>query len=382
MCFDFVCAIKLRNHMTIVAAFLVGGIPIVMGDMLISGPERTNAEISVPTVGEVTEVFPSGSGYSIVGMQQKVFILSADLAVAWAGNVMGARTLITELSGLVRAGQMTVASLNSFLRNDAPGIVGDLNASLVGAFRDPDGIRIFGYNAKNIAVAGFQDVMIAGTGTDAVAQLLSDLPPSFQATRGTPHAFEEAVVKTLVLTGILLHLEIGTRESLRTFYGGGYELASLIGRGFSKIDDVTYVFWYARVRSEGVQLNIPHAYLKFAYKDDALLIRSFRSKHNPDTGKETLEESFHVYPNFLSPARQWSLKDRPNMISRFVCSYIFVDNPPEPAEVLCHVDFDPTGSRIFKFDNSGEKPTALFEKSFIDKLIQSISEHVKKRALE
>ncbi len=365
--------------MTVIAAFLLGGFPIVIGDMLISGPELTDTQVGIPTVDdEITDVFPAGSGYSIVGMQQKVFILSEDLAVAWAGNLVAAKTLITELSSLARAGPITVASINSFARNDAPAICGDLNASLVGAFSDSDGIRLFGYNAQNIAVPGFQDVMIAGTGADAVTKLLSDLPPSLEVIRGTTHALSEAVCKTLILTGVLLSLEIGNRESLRTFYGGGYELASRIGHRFSKIDDVTYVFWYAEIRSDGVRLNLPHTYLKFAYKDDALLIRSFHTKPEPGTGRRILDDRLHIYPNFLSPTRQWSISDRPTMNSRFVCSYIVVDNPPQPFEILCHVDFEPTGSRIFTFDDSGEKPSALFERSFIDLLIKWITEHLKK----
>jgi hypothetical protein len=373
MCVEYRLCYKLPSGMTLVAAFLLGNIPIVMGDMLISGEERTDTEIGIPTVDAVTEVFPAGSGYSIVGMQQKVVVLSDDLALAWAGNVIAARTLVAELSSLIRTGGITLASLNTFLLNDAPGIVGDLKASLVGVFRNSDGIRLFGYNAVNIAAPGFQDIAIAGVGVDAFAQLLLDLPPSYEAIRGTPNALGEAVLKTLLLTGLLLHLEIGTRENLRTFYGGGYELASLIRGRFSKIDDVTYVFWSADVRSEGVWLNMPHAYLKFAYKDDALLIRSLRTKPNPKTGRQTLDESLHVVPNYSGLAREWTINDQPSMNSRFVCNYIFVDSRGHKLAVRCHVDFEPTGSRIVRFDESGEKPIALFDKVFLDQLMKSIS---------
>jgi len=313
-------------------------------------------------------------------MQQKVFILSEDLAVAWAGNVMAARTLIRELSNMARAGQVTGVSLNSFLREDARRIVGDSNVSLVGAFRDSARICLCGYNAQKIAVPGFQDMRIAGSGADAVTRLFSDLPPSLEATRGIPNALFEAVGRALFLTGVLLHLEIGNRESLRTFYGGGYELASLIEHRFSKIDDITYVFWYAQVQSDGVRLNVPNAYMKFGYKDDALLIRSLHPKDNPKTGRQILDENLYIYPNFLKPARQWSLKDRPSMNSRFVCSYILVDNPPQLPEILCHVDFEPTGSTIIKFDASGEKPVVQFTSEFFNQVKKSIFAHINKSA--
>ena len=65
--------------MTIIAAFLVDNVPVILGDMLISGPELTDRDVGIPTIGDVTEVFPSNSGYSIVGMEQKIVVLSDDL---------------------------------------------------------------------------------------------------------------------------------------------------------------------------------------------------------------------------------------------------------------------------------------------------------------
>jgi len=120
--------------MTLIAAFSCEGVPIILGDVVVSGPERTGATVGVPTVDELTNVFPAGSSYSITGTCQKVAVLSDDLVVAWAGNVIAAKTLIEELRARLRAGRMTLDSLNAFLKNEAYEITGNLKGALSGLF--------------------------------------------------------------------------------------------------------------------------------------------------------------------------------------------------------------------------------------------------------
>ena len=293
---------------------------------------------------------------------------------------MAARTVINKLEKLQRAHGMTLTSLDSFFINEVPEIIEDLKVSVVGAFRNSDGIRLFYYDALRITVPGFQDMLIAGSGTDAFARLLSTLPLTNELIRGDPNNFSNAFSKALVLTGLLLSLEIGTRENLLSFYGGGYELASLIGGRFAKIDDVTYVFWSAEVRSESVQLNSPHAFLKYAYRDDALLIRSLHPKPNSNSGTAALAHGLHIFPKVGSAPRKWSKNDLPSMESKFLCNYVIVENPPHPLEVLCHVDFELTGSRLAKFNLTEEEPTVSFQEGFINFLGQSIYAHIKENS--
>lgn len=52
--------------MTAVASFLVHDYPVVLADILLSGEEQSTPTL-LPTIGPHTQVFPEGSGFSIVG---------------------------------------------------------------------------------------------------------------------------------------------------------------------------------------------------------------------------------------------------------------------------------------------------------------------------
>lgn len=114
-------------------------------------------------------------------------------------------------------------------------------------------------------------------------------PSSFMFSIDEKNVFAETLGRVLLLTDYLLHLEVGTRESLPRYYGGGYELAAFIGGQFTKIDDVAWAFWYAETGTpQGIRLHLPHAYMKAAYKEDVMLIRSFLPKKTPGGRSATL----------------------------------------------------------------------------------------------
>ena len=86
--------------MTLIAAVGLDTFPVVFGDLLISGPEQPGAVPNIPLVGEVTNVFPTRSEGSLLGLDQKVVLLADNCVIAWAGNIEYARTIIAELRAI------------------------------------------------------------------------------------------------------------------------------------------------------------------------------------------------------------------------------------------------------------------------------------------
>ena len=61
--------------------------------------ERPAPVPNIPLVGEVENVFPTGSAESILGLNQKVVLLGDNCVIAWAGNVEFARRGNHRLAG-------------------------------------------------------------------------------------------------------------------------------------------------------------------------------------------------------------------------------------------------------------------------------------------
>lgn len=53
--------------MSLIAAFKASSVPILFGDLLISGPEIVGKPFSIPGVGSIHQIFPEGSGFTPVG---------------------------------------------------------------------------------------------------------------------------------------------------------------------------------------------------------------------------------------------------------------------------------------------------------------------------
>jgi hypothetical protein len=103
-----------ESLMTLCISYSLSGQPFVIGDLLISGDEK-NHDVSIPSIGNIVEVFPKGSGYSIIGLCQKVIVISSRLVIAWAGSLIAAEFVIKELRQLAGT-RLDFEILSNFFR--------------------------------------------------------------------------------------------------------------------------------------------------------------------------------------------------------------------------------------------------------------------------
>ncbi len=109
--------------MTIVSAFNVGKNPVVVGDLLLSGPERSEQSMGIPVVGDITQVFPVGSGWSIVGLRQKVNLVAPNCVIAWADSQLGASIVIKELRNMASCRPLCFDDLAKYFTTLDPDVV-------------------------------------------------------------------------------------------------------------------------------------------------------------------------------------------------------------------------------------------------------------------
>ena len=154
----------LINIVTIAAAFQLENLPILFGDLLISGPERLDKIPTLPITGQVTRVFPAGSGWSITGMRQKVNLIAPNCVIGWAGSQLGATAIAKDLQA--QAAQTSLASkwIDKYLATLDPSIE-KLGVSLVGWVLDETGLHRFWYDAETFTLVPLGKMTVVGSGT-------------------------------------------------------------------------------------------------------------------------------------------------------------------------------------------------------------------------
>ncbi|MDO8417087.1 MAG: hypothetical protein Q7S87_12850 [Agitococcus sp.] len=266
--------------MTVIAAFIIDGCPVLFGDLLITGEmESSERIVAVPAVGEVQDFFGT-SGWAVMGLYQKVTLLSDNCVIAWAGSWLGAKNAITDLHLLSQKVQLTCEIILRHLSNDED--LRQHQASFVGFVIEGNGFKQFQFGASQFHSPSLGTVYLAGSGSFAI-QAFSDLlkTTNFKA-KGKVDIVASAISRAIMLGSLLLQEEFrggDNAATLMNMFGGGYEIASYQGR-FKKLGDLTYVFWEAELNNDTVSFSIPQFIVKQKYIKDHLIIRSVRIENS------------------------------------------------------------------------------------------------------
>jgi hypothetical protein len=177
--------------MTAIVSFSVRKRPVLLGDLLLSGDERDPDLVRVPSIGPVTNVFPRGSGYTITGLKQKLAVLHPDVAMAWAGSYIGARSVADELKTLVSQREVTPDYISGFLEDvEKDNTLGNL--SLIVLVTDRTSrivhtipVRVWFYQSDH-----YGGVYVGGTGHQDIVSILKNIERSELAT--LPRDFNHA----------------------------------------------------------------------------------------------------------------------------------------------------------------------------------------------
>jgi hypothetical protein len=282
--------------MTAIASYSVDSCPVVFGDLLISGPSDKPNQVATPAGGDVTNFF-GNSGWEIRGLVQKVVILSPDCALAWSGSYVAARVAIKELREIAAQEELTATRINSFLSSH-PDLIRH-SASFVGWVREADGcFRQFWHQAIYVFdTDSFGTISIAGSGSDAIKELVELSQQSERNEVGDVNPAARAISSGLSFASILLNAELqggDVAPTLLNMFGGGYEVAAFFNGRFQKIPENTLLVWEARNTSSGLLLGLPRLIVKQFHHQDVLAMKSAQ-QFSSDSGVATIkEEQLHL----------------------------------------------------------------------------------------
>jgi len=362
--------------MTLIASFHLDGIPALLGDLILSGPEMPDKKISIPSIGDINQVFPKGSGWSITGLTQKVIIISDKCAIAWSGSYLAAWEVIEEIKKLHNNNLLTLTNINNYLNNLKPTIL-NLEFSITGWVLENEGFHRFSLNVESSESPYFSGLLVGGTGGEAVKPSLSGLSlGSIQRSRDIS-SVEELAGRALAYIGGLIAHEASSHESLLRYYGGGYEVVAYFNNAFRKLDEFTFVFWRATMADGNAQISLPNRIIKQCYHDDLLIIMVIDLL---DMGYDPLittrRDVFYVTPPGVATSHysaQFSLEQ--NLNSKFICHCVLSDLDGRLG-YLSRIDYNPNldGPARFSIGPNGFKLEC--EENFIISLISLTKEKI------
>jgi hypothetical protein len=309
------------------------------------------------------------TAYTIAGLAQKTCVVTPNLAVAWSGTKIVAKTIILEMMQSFTTRPMTFEELGKFFHDLSFPEANDVQ--MVGlVLEGKNTVRGFGWNARTYNSQFLGEIQLAGSGSDHFLQVLQNCDSS-RITAGSPSNFVAAAGKLLIVAGAVLGGEMNTLSNLPHFYGGGIEIVYFNKGKFEKISEITYVFWQVSFTSTeeykvGVQLAV-----KFSYTKDILLIHriDFRVESPRDRVVISAVEPIHRH---LDKTEIVDLKRTalPDLNSRIMCHYFSIDRPNATPKNVVLVDIGQPD--MVKFANEANRITFEVYDNFRERLDKSI----------
>jgi len=288
-----------------------------MGDLLVSGGEGPK-DLLIPTVGPRSNVFPKGSAFVPVALRQKVNVLAPNLAIGWCGSVIAAKSIIKGLKSEAEKKPLSREDLKAYLDN-VDDRTWELGVQLTGFLIDSCGPARFWRNCSEVKTNDFGMIVALGSGADYASKYFQNFSSNkILGVSAGMNVLDRAISVGASAAGAFLCHEMATHRTIGNYFGAGYEIISQFGREFKKLDEITYIFWLARVTNDGVDATLKML-AKYAYNGEMLIIRAITVA---DSGP-TIESDFtyHVPPIYTEVGSyDYRTSIQPDMDSVCVCN--------------------------------------------------------------
>ena len=308
--------------MTLIARLTRNGTPLYLGDLLISREGKTSERVDIPTVANINAKLPPDITRSVVGMSQKLNLISDRLLVAWAGNMLQARLLTREIAEKVADGIATKWQDIGAIIDRIP--EGDRNdVSLIGTILNPGiDIQHFHLCAQKKLVNGIE-IVTAGSGADDLIALASQ---TGVIQTGTTDNFLWAVKQGLSLAAALVGYELSTGDNILNWWGGAIEIAGIANGRFRKASNILHSIWQATMTDKDrYEIRLIPKFIKYDYFEDVLLVQTLDVSDPLGVGTgEVNEHALWCYTPLLKNRNQYDFSKLviPDFSHHTLCCFI------------------------------------------------------------
>ncbi len=225
--------------MSLIVGFSFNSTPLIIGDLLISGDEAHLPGVNLPTIVDIKDVFPPGSGFVPIGLKQKVIVVNEKLCVAWAGKMIEADYLIDEITEEFKAKEVNLNNVQQFMDK----INKEIQLSTILTVIENVYIYQMSYRCTEIDHAFLGRLRIGGTGADLFLKTIEGVNyTQLQDNKGIDN-FKKELSTAIALCGASLSQgEIFSFDNLLEYFGGGFEIVTSINASFQKVGDITYLY--------------------------------------------------------------------------------------------------------------------------------------------
>lgn len=230
--------------MTLVAAFRINNVPVILGDMLITGEPGTGPHNYLPTRPDLTK--SRSAERRRVGTRRKVLLLGKNFIIAFTGDVDAGAILFSDLHRRFAQQTPTEDSLSFALR--LHNIQLSRRASVVGWLAAPEP-RCFTWSARPGATLEWNTHAILGSGARHFEQ--SILPIHHFDSAGFSEPSELASFVAITKAAGVLSNELSDAGTLQNYYGYGLDVAAWSNGAFTFQKKISFSFYNVLLLSDG-----------------------------------------------------------------------------------------------------------------------------------
>ena len=229
--------------MTLLALREFFDVPVLIGDTLVSDAAPGRRRLPTQPPNTLWDMASAPHGYLPSNTYRKVYIVSDNFAVGWAGDMWVATDLLYDIQSVFGGREVTPEAWEEYITSQQPE-AGE-NLVLAGWIVD-SGRRVafrwrsrFPSNLQKDTARGacFSD----GTGADFARRTLGE-PVTYSTT--ATEARDKATLCALDGISNLVAYELVDGSNLRELFGLCYELIVFDGARFCHVDDVSYLHYH------------------------------------------------------------------------------------------------------------------------------------------
>lgn len=237
--------------MTLIASFNWGGIPILVGDIMLSSQSATQGLDELPTALNLPATSLGSSAGHVVGAAQKIFIPHPHVALAWAGSALKARIFCKEIRSALHQRRSAAKAVQAFLRQYPQQ---DLPDQLIMLWKEQEYFAQVTHGTAPFPLDPLESLTIGGSGQ------------SYFFERITRRTDEMARMQPDPFVAVALGIDICTSATLKQYllqlgisdgWGGGFEIATFSRDRFRKIGNIhiTPYLWDGNLNSAPLKLS-------------------------------------------------------------------------------------------------------------------------------